>query len=1703
MTLTKSLIKYAGMLAAGFILPAASIPAFAQDTAQSQITPKPIISNTALAEWDSGTQRLSRPSNTVEFAVQQQPPAAPVLSLYHFSGAPGSTSISVPTTMCLGSNGATPIGVQGVYSGLSTSPASLVPADAIRAGEPVVLQVESAAKNLDSNAIDRFEVTITTANGDKERIILVESGANTGRFVGLINTRAAPPAPVQGDCVLSVRPGDKLNVTLDDVSTGTSVGSANVDILIDPFGLAFDSGDGTPVDGTRVTIVDAITGAPAAVFGDDGVSSFPSSIVVGSTVTDSGGQTYDFTTGFYRFPFLRAGTYRLIVVPPAPYTHPSVATPAEIALLTRPDGGAFAISSGSYGGTITLSDPAPVRIDIPLDRPGGSLIITKRTSTQSAMPGDVIQYRIQVRNPDRVRNSGPVTISDRLPNSIRLRTNSMRYNNVLVTPTIAPDGSSFTVSVPALAGGGSGLLTYLAEVRQDARPGDAINLASAKDNRGAVSDTVDSVVRITRDGISERFTIVGRITDGGCTVDPDSAHGIANVRVMLEDGTYTVTDNEGRYHFEGIVPGIHVVQVDPATFPIDQKPIDCANNTRSAGSAISRFVEGRGGSLKRADFRAVQSAPRQESAIKASALPVIVSDPEAAGADRDWVSGQEPGVGFLFPGTGYNPRVRSIRVALKHKPDQKIKLFVNGEPVNPLNYDGVKKSANGEVRVAVWRGININVGDNKLLATITDTQGTVIETVEQHVYYAGAAMHADFVKEQSVLNADGVTRPRIAVRFTDRNGKPMPHGSVGDFSVNQPYAPAIEVVAQQANQLSGLERARPVWSVRGDEGIAYIELQPTTSSGSLSMAFNFEDGKVRREQRIETWLNPGDRPWTVVGFAAGTIGFNKLQEGLQDLVDDNDQINVDGRIALYAKGRVSGKWLMTMAYDSDKQADEARYAGIIDPRRYYTIYADRSEQRYDAASIRRLYLKLERPQFYALFGDYQTGIDEPELARYQRSYNGVKAEYRNDQLHAQVFGADTPYRYRREEIQGTGLTGPYALASRDILANSERITLETRDRLRSDRIIESRDLIRHIDYDVDYLAGTLRFREPILSRSSGLDPQFIIAEYEVDGIGERVKNAGGRVRWQDKSEKLQIAATVIHDETDRDKTNLLGADIVYRPAAGTEIHAELAGSDGKAKTGSGSSDAGSATAWLVEAEHHNEKIDVLAYVRQQEAGFGVGQTNRSEIGTRKFGADARLRLTDNLSISALGYQEDYLETDARRRAFIGEAEYRTGDTALRAGITHASDHLADGTNNISTLGKVSVSQKVSDKLELSAKTEFAIGGKDESIDFPERHSVSARYAVNSDVQLVGSYEIAKGENIDARTARLGFDIAPWAGGRVTASANQQEITEYGPRTFAAYGLNQSFRINDKWSVDLTVDGNKTLNGVKRTDVLNPLQPVASGGFLGSDATLTEDFTALTSGATYRGDRWSWTGRAEYRAGDTTDRYGFNSAIMRQIGEGRAVGGAVSWFHAKQDGGAATTTMNAEASWAHRPADSRWALLNKIEYRYDSVKNAVAGTPGPIGGVSLNITGDAKSRRVINSLSVNYTPIDKNRDDGNYFERGEYALFAGTRYVFDKFGADDVAGWSTVVGADFRFDLSDIADIGAAGTVRIGAKNGNIAYSGGPVLTVTPFENANISLGYNIVGFEDRDFEESRYTRSGPFITLKLKFDQESLSGLKF
>lgn len=1659
-----------------------------------------MISNTATLQWQAGATTIVAQSNRVDLIVER-PPANVTLTTFQFSGETNAERLSVPSTTCRATTGDTPVVLEGAFADTPREPAMVERTTRIRAGEPLIVAINSALDNRDPLSVDTLTVTVKTPSGDSETLILRETGTNTGQFVGIVKTAAVPPSPIPGDCQLSVRPGDTLALETTRHTDGTLIATSPIEVLVDPFGVVFDSGDGKPVAGTRVTLIDDANGQPAIVFGDDAVSRFPSTLVTGNAVQDASGATYVFPPGDYRFPFVKPGRYRLIIEPPAPYTSPSLSTPAELAGLVRPDGQPFAIQSGSYGQPFLVVDPAPVRVDIPVDRPGGALTIRKTASTAVAVPGDAVQYKIVVTNGDAVRATGAITVNDRLPRAMRLKNESVKYNGSRISYTVSSDGRDLAVTLSPLAARASGTLTYLLEVRPDAKAGQTLNRAQARDNRGTLSAVADAMVRIARDGISDRMTIIGRVAGGGCAVDPDKARGVANVRVMLEDGSYAVTDTDGRYHFEGVLPGTHVVQMAPETLGTDQVAVDCARNARSGGSAISRFVTGRGGALVRADFRATAGRNIAAPATVTVKAQTALGDAQAAGADRDWFAGQTPGIAWLFPEPEHNPRTRAVRVAIKHLPGQTVTLYAGGKPVSPLALDGTRKNGDGSVAVSVWRALDLNERDTLFTAEVKDSNGLTVERLSRTVHYAANAMNAQFVREKSVLVADGVTRPVIAIRLTDRDGRPVHHGVVGDFAIPAPYLPAVEADAQAARALAGLERARPVWRVEGDDGIARIELEPTTASGALSVTLPFRDGQTTRTQRIETWLTPGNRPWTVVGLAEGTVGYNSVERHLEDLSKGSETWMTSGRLALYAKGRIQGKWLLTLAYDSAKTSSEARFGGTIDPTAYYTIYADRSERRYDAASVRRLYVRLERPQFYALFGDYETGMIEPQLTRYVRSFNGVKAQYRSEHVSATAFAADTPYRHRREEIQGNGLTGPYALGARDILPNSERVVIEIRDRLRSNRIVDSRALVRHIDYDIDYVAGTLRFRDPILSRSSVLDPQFIIVDYEVNGVAQRVINAGGRATWTNTAKTVTVGASAIHDETDTAKTNVAGIDIRYTPDRQTEIRAEFARSDASARAGATIAHGGAAHAAIIEAEHHGRTIDLLGYVRDQQAGFGVGQINAAEQGARKFGIDGRVRLTPDLSLTGSAWQEDALDSLARRRAGQARIEYRSQAIDLRAGLTLAHDRLADGRETQSTIAQIGATKRFFDKrLELDAQTEVALGGKDGSIDIPARHRIAARFAVTSDIALVGAYEVARGKNIDARTARLGFDLKPWTGARLVASANQQMSGEYGPRSFAAYGLSQSLPIGKHWTVDLTLDGNRTLNGIDPARVLNVNQPVASGGFIGSNNLLTEDFTAVTAGATYRGERWSLASRIEARSGDRSDRYGLNVSLLRQIGEGRAFGGALQWYRANDKAGQTSESTSLALSWANRPDDARVAWLEKLELRRDTVTNAIAGLPGAIGGAPLLITGNASSARVINSLSMNWSPT-ATQADGHYLGRSEIQFFWGTRYVSDRVDQDDLKGWSNIVGADIRFDLNERVDFGIGGTLRQSTGGRAVAYSGGPSISVSPLKNGYITIGYNVAGFKDRDFSDARYTRTGPYITMRLKFDQNSLSAI--
>jgi len=386
--------------------------------------------------------------------------------------------------------------------------------------------------------------------------------------------------------------------------------AAHDDALVDPFGLIFDSQTGSPVNGARVRLIDANTGLAANVFGDDGVSRFPNEMVTGQNVTDQGGTQYSLPAGVFRFPLVAPGNYRLEVLPPGNYAFPTQRTIPDLQTLPNAP---FRLQPGSFGQSFVTTAAPAVAVDIPLDPSGNTLLLRKSAGQQMATTGDFVQYTLTLQNTSEQGALNAVQVVDHLPVGARYRAGSLRLDGARVAdPTVAADGSSFTYLQQRLEPGQTVTLRYVLEFTV-AMHGmkDAINTAQAFAPGNVSSNQARALVRMNDELFSQKAFVVGRVFEGKCDEDGRTDAGVHNVRVYLEDGTYAITDDGGRFHFEGLNPGTHTVQLDKLTFPEYLELAPCTDRMGHAGRDYSQFAELKPGTLWRSDF-----VLRQKSAPK-------------------------------------------------------------------------------------------------------------------------------------------------------------------------------------------------------------------------------------------------------------------------------------------------------------------------------------------------------------------------------------------------------------------------------------------------------------------------------------------------------------------------------------------------------------------------------------------------------------------------------------------------------------------------------------------------------------------------------------------------------------------------------------------------------------------------------------------------------------------------------------------------------------------------------------------------------------------------------------------------------------------------------------------------------------------------------------------------------------------------------
>ena len=83
--------------------------------------------------------------------------------------------------------------------------------------------------------------------------------------------------------------------------------------------------------------------------------------------------------------------------------------------------------------------------------------------------------------------------------------------------------------------------------------------------------------------------------------------------------------------------------------------------------------------------------------------------------------------------------------------------------------------------------------------------------------------------------------------------------------------------------------------------------------------------------------------------------------------------------------------------------------------------------------------------------------------------------------------------------------------------------------------------------------------------------------------------------------------------------------------------------------------------------------------------------------------------------------------------------------------------------------------------------------------------------------------------LDTHTLRAGFEVQAWRGAKLSGSAGEQQVVEYGERKFAAFGLSQSLEVNRHLMIDGSIDMNKVLSGFDASRIVNVAQPVVNGG----------------------------------------------------------------------------------------------------------------------------------------------------------------------------------------------------------------------------------------------------------------------------------
>lgn len=1551
-------------------------------------------------------------------------------------------------------------------------------------------------------------------------------GRSNGGVCPILDENAPVVSPVYENvnpsCVLESRDNDRLRAIFGDIDTGFAVLGVT---FVNRQSMIFDTHTLDPIEGAVVQVYLA----DGALLSDDVFTDYQpatNQIPTGEKFVDSvTGEAFEYVTGpdgRFTLPRLDDTTsYYLHVIPPEGYTFPSSVLPFRLTEFNTHGfsyGRRGIIEGNSQSGVFTGAEiNARKSFDVPLDLSGvGGLMSVDKVAVQKYVDiGQSVSYIVTINNISD-QNLEDIVVEDIMPFGFRYVSGTSQIDRESAPDPMKSGVSVLNFDVGDVLANESIVLSYSLRASAAAIDGNGVNSATAIGYTSARSLTRSlpstATVSFQRGGVfSEKASLFGKVyVDQNCDgVQNHKEWPIGDVRLYLQDGTYTVTDSDGQYSLYGLEPGQYVVKIDEYTMPkgLDLKLL----SVDQTAQASSRFVDLAEGDLHKVDF--ATSCPKRD--VK-KVLSELIERNRAI--DNGWILQQAESFNSLNDELSDNPLSRMNTndgdisngllagpSASKDGQSNDEENAVNRESGEVVERDRLKKidvkkavstitkeqakegtwlwpeneiSANGRFVAVVRSGITpiLFVNDtpvsNDLIgerivnkrekAQIVAWYGVELVEGENTVEVKGT----DSFGNDRVLASAVFKRPASGsqIRLTAaENTVPADSGrsalpvKIEILDTNGYPALGVYYITLESSDggfvETDIQDSVAGRQIRIENGVRTVYYRPSGTTGEVRVAAS--TGAFSNE--IEIHQVAEIRPLVVSGFVEAGMYYSPDSFGEFSPSTDLGSLETEGRFesraALFIKGTVKDEYNLTLSYDSDKSREQ-QLLRDINPVLHYPIYGDSSIRGFEAQSRSKLYVRVDHDKNSIMWGDFLTdpSSDARDLARISRALTGLNGVIHEGKNTLRLFAAQENNQNITEEIPGNGSSLLYRLQQYPIVQNSEVVELITRSKDNPGLILDSVRLSRLSDYSVDDDLGYLSFAATIPTLDGEQNPIYVRVTYDVTGEGEEYLVSGARFDRK-VSDKLSFGASITVDGHETAGTKLIGLYGDYQLHQRTRLSLALAASDSVEKG------KGNAHSLSVDHQWANKYsgVTTLSRVHADEnysnlgGAASAGRTEMSIQHTQKLSAksNARLLLDGNISQGASA-------TDDRRSfGAIVETNYRAWQ--VRAGLRQNSNKTEAGNDDFLT-SVLGLRRKIN-LLGKRGETNFEYE-QDLGLGERKRITFGGKLDLNEDVQAYTNYERTNSllglsgltGNSESESLILGIE------------SNKFKST----RLYSEYRLRGAFETRD----------HETASGIRGDyTIVDGLRVSPQFEFIRRFGAEDGDSISASVGFTdTRNPNSRRLLRLETRQAQDSDHYGLRASVATRINN--------DWTAMVTDNLSRQETVGSEtvlrhsfvAALARRPKyNNKHHMLFMYRLRQEE-----------------GVTDGLRNSTHVLSTHQNYQFNPKTTLSGRLGIKRDSSTFNDNR----------VTDLAMLVDARVNHDITRRTSFeGVLGTLYTDGWE-ELRYSLGLGLNYTINKNARLRVGYNFIGFKDSDLDAEKYNAKGARIGLQYKLDEELFRWLK-